>query len=118
MHVDDERTVEDQLRVHATKLTGQRLTDVRCAYMMHALLDRTTPLSADFIKYTRDELVAATKAHHDKRSVQWLLKQVSTYDAAREVVAGVFFVDGETLAHVFLLPVEEDAPRACALLLR
>jgi len=111
LHVSDAASVEQMLRVQAHKLASESLDwHWRGAYLLHALADDTVHYTATFVKYTRDELVEAMQT--DKRSVHWLLEQVTTYEPSREFVAGVVFGSGEVLAHVFPRKVKKPSVSA------
>lgn len=100
--VDDDRVVQDILSLHASKIrrsTFAKDRDTRCVFLLHMNDDRTVSLQANFVRLTPDECTTAMDV--EQRSVQWLMRQLMTYDPRAEFLAGVRFPNGQVLAHVF-----------------
>lgn len=85
--------------MHAHKLASEARDPA--AYLLHALPDGSVPVAAQFVRYTADE--AATALDVERRCVQWLMHQLTTYDARTERLVGVRYVSGDVVAHVVRL---------------
>lgn len=99
MFVDDEAAVQRILSLHSHKIRHDPTT--RCAFLLFMDENRCVPLTSSFVKFSRADLVDAPQLDKGKRSIQWLLHQVSTYDHEVQVLAGVVFPTGDALALVF-----------------
>lgn len=60
--------------------------------------DNSLALDASFQAYTVDDI--NREFDRSQTLVQWLLKQISTYNIDKEVVLGIIFQNGTILAHV------------------
>lgn len=99
MYVDDDHTVQKILNLHANKLSSE--TDAQDgAYILDADESGCVSIDAYFVHYEKEELISHFDT--DKRSVQWLMRQVVTTEGnPKAFVAGVKFKSGEVLCHVF-----------------
>jgi hypothetical protein len=99
MFVDDDHKVQTTLAIHAHKLSTEEIPRSG-AYILTADRDGNVSLDASFMYYTRQQLTETMDV--DRRSVQWLMRQVVTTEQSDNAfVAGVLFVNGEVLCHVF-----------------
>ena len=99
MFVDDSAKVADVLKVHAHKIIGHGDKTTRCVFLLLAEEDGTVNLEATFIKHSAEDCVDGLDTN--KRSVQFLMNQVTTYNPEKQILAGVKFKNGEVLCHVF-----------------
>lgn len=100
--VDDDKVVQDILSLHASKIRRSSFAkdrETRCAFLVYMGEDRTVSLQTHFVRLTVDECKDALDVEH--RSVQWLMRQLMTYDPHTEFLGGVHFPNGQVLAHVF-----------------
>ena len=104
MTPDDSAWVQSVLGMHAHKLAPVARSGSldRGLYLLHAIgKERVIPIQASFVHYTREE--AATALNTDRRSVQWLLRQIASYNVDTCILAGVLFDSGDVLAHELAL---------------
>ena len=99
MFVDDSAKVVDVLKVHAHKLMRHEDTATKCAFLLFAEENDTVNLDATFIKHCVEDCIESLDTN--KRSVQFLMNQVTTYNPEKQILAGVKFKNGEVLCHVF-----------------
>ena len=97
MFVDDEHTVQELLKCHAHKIRSSPTE--RCAYLLHMNTDRSVPLDAYFVKYAPEDALQGLDTK--KRSVEWFLRQLHTYNYEAEVLAGAVLPSGDVMALVF-----------------
>ena len=97
MYSDDEHTVQELLKLHSHKIRPSK--SERCAYLLHTNADRSVPLNAYFVKYSEADAIDAFDK--EKRSVQWFIRQVRTYECEAEVLAGAVLPSGDVVAIVF-----------------
>lgn len=99
---EDDKIVQDILSLHAYKIPRSSFAkdrETRCVFLLHTEDDRSVSLQATFVRFTAEECTSALDV--EQRSVQWLMRQVMTYDPRTEFLAGVCFPNGQVLAHVF-----------------
>ena len=99
MFVDDSAKVVEILKVHAHKLMAHEDKITKCAFLLLAEDDGTVNLDATFIKHSVEDCIDGLDTN--KRSVQFLMDQVTTYHPESQLLAGVKFKNGEVLCHVF-----------------
>ncbi len=101
MFTDDSVKVVDILKVHAHKIMGHDDKHTRCVFLLYAEDDDTVNLDAVFIKHSIDDCIENLDLDTNKRSVQWMMNQITTYTPETQLLAGVKFKNGEVLCHVF-----------------
>lgn len=100
MFSGDDHKVQEILRLHAAKLASSSITPTEAhVYLLHMEGDGTVKLDAEFVRYDAEDCKMAFDL--DKRSVQWMMRQLTTYEPVKEYLAGVRFPNGEVLCHVF-----------------
>ena len=99
---DERRALDAFLKLHAKKIRRHERSK-RTAFLVH--YSDAIPLDVKFEAYD----IAAVTRELDGRNgtVQWLLKQMHTYDPSVSNVVGLIFPNGNVLAHVILF----GAPR-------
>lgn len=103
MNPADEVRVRDLLRLHGHKLripSVEHNTTDRCAYLLFLGPDGSLPLDAHFVRTRPSDVLELKALDVEKRSVQWLMKQMHSYDPATEVLAGAVLPSREVLADV------------------
>lgn len=107
MNPADEARVRDLLRLHGHKLRVKSVTDNttdRCAYLLFLGPDNGLPLHAHFHRVRPEHVLEGPVEQRaldvERRSVQWLMRQMHTYDPTTHVLAGAVLPSREVLADV------------------
>lgn len=91
---DTQRELDNFAKLHAPRV---KLSDERCIYLARKTEDHI-PLDVHLEPFTLEDITAQLDVN--TRPVQWLIRQLQTYDVQKQVALGILYTKGEVFAHV------------------
>lgn len=105
MQKDPQTLLENFVKFHAERIRLKE-TNERVAFLADASASPSLPLDVEILSYRREDIINALDTR--KKSVQWLIQQLDTYDEESQKLIGLKFPGGDAFAHVITYGTQKD----------